>query len=524
MKKTILLFLLYSLNSFSQVTTTFCSTFDSVEFNNQKLNIINNPTIIDNPLTPLVLNVRINVFNFDNGLNYFSSQTPPIPFGEDEFLDIIKMLNVNYNQFNIFFKYLGYNFYNSSDLTYYNNTNPNYYFNAMNDLCEKDAININFVQQCELPSSPPTATATHSPNYGVTFLGKPTFLIAMPAYAGIPAGDTPSLYNPTFDKDLMICHEMGHVLGLRHPYDYTQVGTTLICEHVTRDPGSPLFNASTIGDAVVDTPAQINNFCDKFIKNSANDGQLNPLVATTSTDCQGATFDFEHTIYGNFMSMPFRYNPIYDSSFPNTRNLYFTPGQKIAMRNYILNPLQGLPGYSLSYVMNTVESLYQPYKRTNISGNVIISTTDNGNGTANVCRNLLAEDKFQKGFTYTFPQNEAPDTMTATIEEVPIVSHHTYNYRVNIAQLAPGQTNLPSGTGFAILDCTRGVLCNDEPFIGGVLLSSETLLSMNVTIEELSAIQVKDPELFEKLLSQYYYKLRKETESGAKVETTFYKQ
>lgn len=80
MKKTILLFLLYSLNSFSQVTTTFCSTFDSVEFNNQKLNIINNPTIIDNPLTPLVLNVRINVFNFDNGLNYFSSQTPSYSF------------------------------------------------------------------------------------------------------------------------------------------------------------------------------------------------------------------------------------------------------------------------------------------------------------------------------------------------------------------------------------------------------------------------------------------------------------
>ncbi len=524
MKKLIPILLFFYFNSFSQQTLTFCTALESSEFNIQKLSIINNPTIIDNPLTPLVLNVRINVFNFDNGLNYFSSQTPPIPFGEDEFLDIIKMLNVNYNQFNIFFKYLGYNFYNSSDLTYYNNTNPNYYFNAMNDLCEKDAININFVQQCELPSSPPTATATHSPNYGLAFLGKPTFLIAMPAYAGIPAGDTPSLFNPTFDKDLMICHEMGHVLGLRHPYDYSQVGTTLICEHVTRDTGSPLFNANTIGDAVLDTPAQINNFCDKFYHDGPHMKELIPISGINSADCQGTTFDFEHTIYGNFMSMPFKYNPIYELSFPINRDLYFTPGQGAAMRNYILNPLQGLPGYSLIYVMNTVESLYQPYKRTNISGNVIISTTDNGNGTANVCRNLLAEDKFQKGFTYTFPQNEAPDTMTATVEEVPIVSHHTYNYRVNIAQLAPGQTNLPSGTGFAILDCTRGVLCNDEQFIGGILMSSETVLSMNVTIEELSAIKVKDPELFEKLLSQYYYKLKKETESGAKVETTFFKQ
>ena len=376
-----------------------------------------------------------------------------------------------------------------------------------------------------MPSSPPTATATHSPNCGVTMLGKPTFLISMPAYAGIPSGEIPSLFNPTFDNDLMLCHEMGHVLGLKHPYDYSIVNNLSVCEHVTRDTNATNYNASTIGDAVVDTPAQINNFCDKFIRSfGLNDGQLNPSVATTSTDCQGAIFDFENTIYGNFMSMPFKYNPIYNLSFPINRGLYFTNGQGAAMRNYILNPLTGTPGYSLIYVMNTVESLYQPYKRTNISGDAIISTSDNGNGTANVCRNLLAEDKFQKGFTYSFAENVNPDTINATTEEIPVVSHHTYNYPVTIAQLVPGQTNLTTNTGDAILDCTRGVLCNDEIFIGGILISSEALLSMNVTIEELSAIQVKDPELFERLLSQYYYKLKKVTASGAKVETTFFKQ
>ena len=460
-------------------------------------------------------------FNFDNGLNYFSSQTPAIPSGEDEFLDIIKMLNVNYNKFNIFFKYLGYNFYNNSNLTYYNNTNANYYFDAMNNLCEKDAININFLQQCEVPSSPPTPTATHSPNYGASFRGKPTIILSMPAYAGIPSGDIPSLFNPTFDKDLMICHEMGHVLGLYHPYDNTtSVGT---CEHVERS--GIYYNADVAGDKIYDTPAQINNFCDKFIKsNNSNDGQLNPSAVTVSTDCRGTTFDFEHTLYGNFMSMPFKYNSMYATSFPNNRELYFTPGQVIAMRNYILDPLPGTPGNSLIYVMNTVESLYQPYKRTYISGEVIVSTTDNGNGTASVCRNLLAEDKFQEGFTYFFKKNESPDTIDASIDEVPVVSHHTYNYPVTIAQLAPGQTNLVTNTGHAILDCTRGVLCQDEAFISGLIISSETLLSMNITVEQLSAIQVKDPELFDKLLSQYYYKLKKETESGAKVESIFFKQ
>ncbi len=46
---------------------------------------------------------------------------------------------------------------------------------------------------------------------------------------------------------------------------------------------------------------------------------------------------------------------------------------------------------------------------------------------------------------------------------------------------------------------------------------------MNVTIEQLNTIQVKDPELFDRLLSERYYKLKKETTSGAKTESVFYK-
>lgn len=47
---------------------------------------------------------------------------------------------------------------------------------------------------------------------------------------------------------------------------------------------------------------------------------------------------------------------------------------------------------------------------------------------------------------------------------------------------------------------------------------------MDYTIEQLNTIQVKDPELFDRLLSQRYYKLKKETASGAKTEEIFYKQ
>lgn len=38
---------------------------------------------------------------------------------------------------------------------------------------------------------------------------------------------------------------------------------------------------------------------------------------------------------------------------------------------------------------------------------------------------------------------------------------------------------------------------------------------MNLTLEELNEIQVKDPELYDKLMSQYYHIINKETSSGA---------
>lgn len=46
---------------------------------------------------------------------------------------------------------------------------------------------------------------------------------------------------------------------------------------------------------------------------------------------------------------------------------------------------------------------------------------------------------------------------------------------------------------------------------------------MNITVEELDAIEVKDPDLYNNLMNQYYYILKKETESGAKLQEVFYK-
>jgi hypothetical protein len=47
---------------------------------------------------------------------------------------------------------------------------------------------------------------------------------------------------------------------------------------------------------------------------------------------------------------------------------------------------------------------------------------------------------------------------------------------------------------------------------------------MNITVKELNEIEVKDPELFNKLMEQYYYILKKYTSSGAIDQKVFYKE
>jgi hypothetical protein len=528
-------FVFVSATIFAQTNEpSYCMATSTLEFNTFRQNPLNN-TVIDNPLTPLVLNVRINVFNNAQGENYFTQNG--LPFGENEFMEVIKILNTTYNQYNIFFKYLGHKFYNS-DLTYVNEGSLGSTFFYMSDLCDKDAININFVQQCSTPTSPlPNGiVTTHSNSYQIGWaqLGKPMLLISMPAYNGVPEYGNGSYYDATYEKEFMVCHEMGHVLGLKHVYenaDGAAPGSPLgtpTCEHVTRIPSNSNYNATAQGDWVHDTPAQRIHSSFEYQKGGAFDGTLipntQPAFLYLNYDCEGTLFDFQNTTYGNFMSRKFKYNPTFSQFFPNNQTLFFTPGQGQNMRNYILNPTAGVPGESLQYVMNTVESLYQPYNREYVPGEVIISITDNGNGTANVCRNVLAEDKFQMGFTYAFPTSQSPDTISATTSEVPIVSQHTSSYPVTIAQLAPGQTNLTTNTGDCFLSCTRGQICNDENYIKGMLISTQNLLSLNVNIEELNEIRVKDPDLYNSLMSQYYYKLIKETETGAKTEQVFYKQ
>lgn len=166
---------------------------------------------------------------------------------------------------------------------------------------------------------------------------------------------------------------------------------------------------------------------------------------------------------------------------------------------------------------NTIESLYEPFETIPFGGNIIRSVIDNNDGTAEVCRNMLIKHRFQKSFDYVFTNVNQSDLSAATINDLPEIINTTYTFGVQINQVNPETLHE------VFVDCNREPFCQTEDFIKGSIISTKVLGSMNLTLEELNEIQVKDPDLFENLMKEYYHIIRKETESGAINQTTIYK-
>lgn len=370
-------------------------------------------------------------------------------FGESEIMEALYFLNKNFNTFNIFFKYRGFEVINDDVLT-------NTYL--MPPFHKPGCISVFFKNSLQ--------GATGSAVQGNTKL------------------------QLTFDplhRELTLCHEMGHCFNLLHTFNFTTP-----CEHVTRNPQDANYNADSAGDFVTDTPA-VGAVAPSF-QNCVY--QFNPIYQ----DCEGTPY--QDILPGNYLS----------STLSNC-GYHFTQGQILKMRAYVANPTLGWPS-----VVTSINSLYEPFEVTDVPGNVVVNISDNHDGTAEVCRNIWRRHRFQRSFDYVFEETFGTDPAGATTFDLPVVQENTLAFHVKINQVDPAVARTVD------VICTKGVLCATEPFVGGRVISKEFLTSVNLTVKELTEIEAKDPELFDKLLEHYYHHITKYTASGAQMQTLIYKQ
>ena len=462
MKKIIYFFCMLPLAVFSQNFVCGENQQEILDKFNQHSNTAM-PVVYD-ANTKYVFNVFYHVVYNDDGVTRTNSLGDPgIPIDFDEVMNSIRDLNIHFNQFNIFFKYRGFDKINNTSAL------------IIETSTELTAIR----NQYSLPSM-----------FNI-------FVVNGSVYNAYARGDF-------FDDEAFIdtwvkVHEMGHLFSLVHPNFYQ--GDCNIWEHAPRDVNAPDFNADVAGDQVVDTHIEVSS---SYIDSNCD-------YIGGGVDCLGNSVLIE-TVNG------YTIKPGYDNFMYVTGTTActpkFTPGQIRRMR-------EAITGYWATYYqekMTTIESLYQPFETTYIGGSHIVSTEDLGNGYAKVCRNRLEKHRFQKGFDCVFPNNDGnPDLIATAPDDIPVDINHTSDYPMIINQIDP------LNPAYVNVVCTKGVVCDEEEFIAGIDFIADNLGGYLFTIEEWDNLKVKDPQLYENLQSGKYHIIKKETKSGIVIEVTLFK-
>lgn len=436
------------------------------------------------------------VFNIFYHIVADNNGNPVGNFGEAEIMENVKNLNVAFNPFQIYFKYRGHDtISNSSMLNIRTDTSPQINLSTITDLYNysinyghQHNVSINIFIVDNMYQDPASLTGEVLPGYRFGFLNPNN------------GSWVPNIFVMENYFQQVTVHEMGHVFGLKHTNLNGAISNTVTnaCENVTRDFNDIHFNADDNGDELVDTPAAPLIY-------DVNDVNSLGVYIGSQVDDAGVPYANEIVPIANYMNI----NRLEHIHFQKE----FTLQQGAYMRFFYDLFSSGFLSFETD-----VFSLYQPFERGTVTGNVI-SVTDHKDGTSTVCRALYdANFRFQKGFTYTFP--DVPQT--ATINEIPLVNNPPFNCPVIISQLGLDENGNPLVGQAVTLD--RGTICTVENFQSGIVYSTQVLGSMNITVEYLNEVQVKDPNLYDQLLSEYYYILKKMTESGAIHEETFYKQ
>ena len=430
------------------------------------------------PNNQYVYNVIFKIIRNDNGIRTTGN------IDEPEVMNAIRDINLNFNQFNVFFKYGGFEYIDHTNLTG-NQLQSEFDTNFIAPYWTPHNFYI-FVLDGDIVGTYSDGTTYQTPGLGY-LIGNLTFV------------STTGLTSTR-----ILSHEIGHNFYLYHDFKFG--GPDVGCEHVVRNTDSEFYNATVTSDRIHDTPAtRIWDFSEYdssgFYIGSNFDCSNNPIL-------DEKLYKNGYPRYDNFMHW---------HAGADLASYHFTAGQGKRIRWALATDiLQGQGYWSVAQI--DVDKLYEPYKAIQMGGDAIVTVTDNNDGTAEVCRNLIRKDRFQKGFKCKFYNMDGSLFDQGTPDDLKSIDERTTDYKVEIFQVAPGVLKTIS------VVCTKGVVCSYEDFVGGIVLSTQVLGSMNITAQELNQIQVKDPNLYNHLMEQYYYILKKYTASGALYQKVFYKQ
>ncbi len=449
--------------------------------------------------TPVVFNVYFWGINKTDGSSQY-------PLTENTVLSAIAKMNIEFNPFGIFFKYYGMDFINSDkyyviedsihELYGHINEPGIFKFARDNNYKKSDAFNI-YVPY----STQGFAGAAEQKN---------KVNIAINGF---------SLIN----SHVLLNHELGHCFNLGHTFDSFR-SPEPYCEHVTRDPADPNYNAAIRGDKIIDTAA-VPDFLNEhfwelidmgytvaeaqamFIPYKYVDSSFN--YTGTGKDCQLPPQDYEITPQDvkNIMA----YGP---AAPPYTKK--FTTAQKIRMHEAIETDYFGEFGAATT----TFAALYEPYK---------------GSYPPYYPHPQPWQmPMFQPGFTYDFIaccceyiQPAVYDDPNFSVDPGHVVKH------VDKYMTLFNQIYHPNHTAIVIheIDQALGSVsyqkCYDNyqtpPVLGGrVIRFNDNIFNENVTITQKDSTQITDPHLIENL-DTGLYKIETNFANGVDEETVIYK-
>ncbi len=376
--------------TFSQYANIECANPDYVPIGDtQNYSFSTDPTIYQEA-DPIVFNVYYWQIRKPDG-SYDAN------FTEEKLLESIAELNIKFNDLNIFFKYRGYDGFNSPTGIIEEIWNP---ATTSCDELGPDSDGWGKISRCQRGDMWNYATAQgyYKPDminiyvpYQITDVG------------GAATGINKILVSINKLTKPILYHELGHIFGLSH----TNIGWTadanttsnnypcVGCEHTTRIINNPDYNANCRGDRIHDTNA-VPDFYREHLQELLDEGHsledaLEVFIPFKYVNTEGCFYtgtgmdciDEEYDI------LPDDVRNIMLNASP-CEDRVFSPGQGVRMREYIENTP------ALLDIQTDVPSLYEPYVGV-YDASVLVNTNP---------------PKFQPGFDYSFlscyPDGEYP--------------------------------------------------------------------------------------------------------------------